>query len=283
MHGSWAGFFSYTKMPPRRSRLQPRANATHDAHATRRQRSIPSQNSACIDLPNHIASSSQSVRFESLPDSVLMLMLRHLPRKVLMRLRLAGQAVCSRLSTLLSDERMCDAIGFERRLHVPASLGGVNDIAAVLRRVCRRFAIGANASWSLSLDVAVREGGFWCGGMTACGAGGVFAAVATTPLDIQLRMDGVASSRLGAAEAASLAVALRTIMPRLKLLDLASHLSAAGAASISSVLASMPQLTSLHIARNFVGAAGATSLAPALASMLRLQRRWLRRWLRCRR
>ena len=79
-------------------------------------------------------------------------MLRHLPRKLLLDLRLGCQVVCKRVSTILSVERMSRAISFERRLHVPTTLEGVRDIPPFLRRLCRRFAIEAN-TWSVSLDV----------------------------------------------------------------------------------------------------------------------------------
>ena len=67
----------------------------------------------------------------SLKDSVLLLVLRHLARNELLRLRIASQELCSRLSTMMSDEQMARAICFERRLRMPASLDGVPDLTVL--------------------------------------------------------------------------------------------------------------------------------------------------------
>ena len=93
----------------------------------------------------------------SLKDSVLLLVLRHLARNELLRLRIASQELCSRLSTMMSDEQMARAIRFERRLRMPASLDGVPDLtfwsmAAFLMRLRRRFRIEVN-TWPLKFEV----------------------------------------------------------------------------------------------------------------------------------
>ena len=134
----------------------------------------------------------------SLKDSVLLLVLRHLARNELLRLRIASQELCSRLSTMMSDEQMARAICFERRLRMPASLDGVPDLtywsmAAFLMRLRRRFRIEAN-TWALKFEVMFAPNSthvyrtWWVfarNGMTAFEA---LAAIATTPLDIQLRI-----------------------------------------------------------------------------------------------
>ena len=110
------------------------------------------------------------------------LVLRYLPREALLQLRLTSPDVCSRVSMLLSDERV-GLRHFERRLRVPDALDGVPDVMAILRRLCSRFGIKPN-SWSLKLDVRVQadaEGyAISCSGMSARE---VLAAVAATPLD----------------------------------------------------------------------------------------------------
>jgi hypothetical protein len=88
---------------------------------------------------------------------------------------------------------MCHAIGFERRLCMPVVLKG--ELIGALRHLCSRFAIKED-TWSLSLELDVdRVKGennrtfhhhLSCSGMPACADNGVFAAVATTPLGVQL-------------------------------------------------------------------------------------------------
>jgi hypothetical protein len=81
------------------------------------------------------------IRLASLSDDVLALVLRDLPRRALLRLRLSCQDVCDRVSMLVSDERVSRKLHFERRLCVPDSLDGLPDVAAFLRRLCSRFGI----------------------------------------------------------------------------------------------------------------------------------------------
>ena len=113
---------------------------------------------------------SEVTRLASLSDAVLALVLRDLPRDALLRLRLTCQDVCSRVSMLVSDERVSRTLHFERRLRVPDSLDGVRDVAAFLRRLCRRFGIKPNA-WSLSLTVRAQadadDHAFLCSGVSA--------------------------------------------------------------------------------------------------------------------
>ena len=129
----------------------------------------------------------------SVPDRVLPMVLRHLPREALLQLRLTCQEVCCRLARI-TNERAGHAICFERRLRLPSALDG-QDVADILRRLCSRFEINAH-TWSVRLDVSVEVEvngtfHFWCSGLHACGAGGVFAAVAATPLDILLNISGI--------------------------------------------------------------------------------------------
>jgi hypothetical protein len=129
----------------------------------------------------------------SLPDSVLSAVLRHLPRGKLSLLRRASKDTSGRILTHICDERMCHAIGFERRLCMPVVLKG--ELIGALRHLCSRFAIKED-TWSLSLKLDVdRVKGdnnrtfhhhLSCSGMPACADNGVFAAVATTPLGVQL-------------------------------------------------------------------------------------------------
>ena len=115
------------------------------------------------------------IRLASLSDEVLALVLRDLPRKALLRLRLTCQDVCARVSMLLSDERVSRTLHFERRLRVPDSLAGVRDVAAFLRRLCSRFGIKPNLNtWSLSLTMRAMRAqanagdyAFLCSGVSA--------------------------------------------------------------------------------------------------------------------
>ena len=166
---------------------------------------------------------------------------------------------------------------------MPATLDDVPDVTAFFQLLCHRFAIQAN-SWSLSVEAAVslevgpdtvrprptaqptkadlRTWDVRCGGRSACGEGGVFAAMAMTPLDILLRVKASVS-----AAAAALAPALTTI-PQLTSLDLHSNaLRAAGATALAPALTMTTKLRSLNLGRNDLTAAGMIALAPALAAM----------------
>ena len=237
------------------------------------------------------------LRLASLSDSVLALVLRHLPREALLRFRLTSQDVCNRVSMLLSDERVGRTLHFERRLRVANTLDGVPELSAFLRRLCSRFGIIRN-TWSLSLTARVQADNdsyaFSCSGVSIHD---FLAAVAATSLNIQLTISGVAlgaagaeafaplvataatvtqlisldvsKNKLGTAGVASLAPALST-MTRLKSLNLASNdLGPAGAASLAPALSTMTQLSSIHLEKNDLGAAGAASLAPALMTLTR--------------
>ena len=130
----------------------------------------------------------RSIGQATLPDSALVIVLHGLPREAQLRLRLACKDLCNRLSKLFSDNSTSRAICFERRLRMPATLDGVYDVAGFLRRLCRRLAV-ESSTWLLRLDVRVEAGTtapFRCSGVRACGADGVFAAVATTPFNIEL-------------------------------------------------------------------------------------------------
>ncbi len=244
-------------------------------------------------------------RLASLPDTVLVLVIRdlNLPRNALLRLRLTCQRVCNRLSTLIADEPLRHAIGFERRLRTPAKLDEIccsmhekpsaAHVAAFLQRLCGRFGIRVD-TWTLSLRVQTirsENGQFLsCSGMSACE---VLAAVGTTPLRIQLTVSHIhragiealapvlggmvhlTSLRLGfnhlaAAGIASLVPALSKTT-KLTELDLSwNYLGDTGAALLAPALAKMTKLTSLDLSRNKLGAVGAASLAPALAKMMKL-------------
>ena len=145
------------------------------------------------------------IRLASLSDEVLALVLRDLPRKALLRLRLTCQDVCARVSMLLSDERVSRTLHFERRLRVPDSLAGVRDVAAFLRRLWESkpsFGIKPN-TWSLSLTMrAMRaqadadDDALLCSGVSARE---VLAAVeAVAPLGIQLAVSGTMWGDAGA-------------------------------------------------------------------------------------
>ena len=180
------------------------------------------------------------IRLASLSDDVLALVLRDLPRKALLRLRLTCQDVCARVSMLLSDERVSRTLHFERRLRVPDSLAGVRDVAAFLRRLCSRFGIKPN-TWSLSLTMrampAQANYAFLCGGVSARA---VLAAVeAVAPLGIQL----VASQTMwGDAEAEALPPVLSTVTRLISLNLDHCKLGAAGATAFAPVLSKMTQL-----------------------------------------
>ena len=123
---------------------------------------------------------SHSGRLASLPDSVLAIVLRDLPREVLLRLRLVRHDVCNRLSKLLSNDAIC----FERRLRMPASLDDVPDMAAFLRGLCDRFGIIKNNTWCLRIDVRVQMDGdnylFSCSRMiTSSSSTVIFSALVT--------------------------------------------------------------------------------------------------------
>ena len=109
----------------------------------------------------------------SLPDRLLALVARNLPREMFLQLRLFSRDLCNRLSALMSDPRMSHEINFSQRFCVPTTLAldGVRDLPRVLCRLCSRFAVDANA-WALRLDVRMetRESfkhRFWCGGVRA--------------------------------------------------------------------------------------------------------------------
>jgi hypothetical protein len=78
----------------------------------------------------------------SLPDSLLAVVLRHVPRHALLQLRLACQDVSNRLSWLISCERTRNAIGFEPRLRLqmPVTLSGALGVisSAALRPLRNR-------------------------------------------------------------------------------------------------------------------------------------------------
>jgi hypothetical protein len=203
----------------------------------------------------------------SLPDSVLALVLRDLPRDALLRLRLTAQDVCGRVSMFVSDERVSHTLHFARRLRLPDTLHDVPDVTAFLRRLCGRFGIKPN-TWSLSLNVRVQADAdsysFSCSGASAQE---VLTAVEATPLGIQLTVSGTA---LGNDGAEAFARVLATVT-RLVSLDLSRNgLRAAGAASLAPALSTMTQMTSLNLGSNGLGAAGAASLAPALSAMTQL-------------
>jgi len=193
---------------------------------------------------------------------VLTLVLRRLPREALIKLRVTCRDVCDRISTLISCDRTCNSIGFERQLRMPANFDRVV-VAAFLQRLCSRFGIRMD-TWSLILGVRVQLGAdgyvLSCNGMSACEA---LAAVAVTSLDIRLAVIGKA---LGVAGAEALAPVLGTIA-HLTSLDLGDlSLGAAGLASLGPVLSKMTKLVSLHLERNNLGAAGTASWA-ALSTM----------------
>ena len=134
----------------------------------------------------------RSIGQAMLRDSVLLIVLHALPREAQLRLRLACKDLCNTLSKLFSDNSTSRAICFERRLRMPATLDGACDVAGFLRRLSRRLAI-ESSTWLLRLDVRVEAGTttpFRCSGVRACGADGVFAAVATTPFNIELTTSG---------------------------------------------------------------------------------------------
>ena len=121
-----------------------------------------------------------------LPEGVMQLVIRHLSREALLRLTLTSQAQCTRVSVLLSNERTSVAIGFERRLHVPATFsGGVPQLVAFLRRLGSRFMVTAH-SWVLRLVLQEEGATLSCSGMVVGGANGVFAAVSAFAFDIEL-------------------------------------------------------------------------------------------------
>ena len=210
----------------------------------------------------------------SLPDSVLALVLRDLPRDALLRLRLTAQDVCGRVSMFVSDERVSRTLHFAQRLRAPDTLHDVPDVTAFLRHLCGRFGIKSN-TWSLSLDVRVQADAdsysFSCSGASARE---VLTAVEATPLDIQLTLSGAALGKNAGVEAfapiEAFAPVLATVT-RLVSLDLSRNgLGAAGAASLAPALSAMTQLTSLALLKNDLGAAGAASLAPALSTLTQL-------------
>jgi hypothetical protein len=208
------------------------------------------------------------IRLASLSDGVLALVLRELPREALLRLRLACQDACDRVSMLLSDKRVSCTLHFERRLRVPDSLDGVRDVAACLRRFCSRFGINPK-TWSLSLTVRAQadadDNSFLCSGVNAREILAAIELVAA--LGIKLRTSGAA---LGDAGAEALVLVLSTVT-RLISLNLEHYdLGAAGAAALAPVLSKMTHLISLNLRYNRLGAAGAASLAPALSMITQL-------------
>ena len=188
------------------------------------------------------------IRLASLSDDVLALVLRDLPRKALLRLRLTCQDVCARVSMLLSDERVSRTLHFERRLRVPDSLAGVRDVAAFLRRLCSRFGIKPN-TWSLSLTMRAMRAqanaddyAFLCSGVSARE---VLAAVkAVAPLGIQLAASG---NMWGDAGAEALPLVLSTVTRLISLKLEQCKLGAAGATAFAPALSKMTQLTTMYI------------------------------------
>ena len=167
------------------------------------------------------------IRLASLSDDVLALVLRDLPRRALLRLRLSCQDVCDRVSMLVSDERVSRTLHFERRLRVPDSLDGLPDVAAFLRRLCSRFGI-KSSTWRLSLTVQAQADAdgyaFLCSGVSARE---VLAAVeAVAALGIELTASEAA---LGDAGAEALALVLSTVTRLISLNLEHNHLGADGA------------------------------------------------------
>jgi hypothetical protein len=152
---------------------------------------LEGHNSSFYEMP--ISRVSHNVGLASLPGSVLALVLRHLPREAQLWLRQSCQELCSHVSTVLGDARMSRAIGFERRLRIPAAFCGVPDLLALLHRLCNRFGIGGN-TWTLRVDIRVQRDAdgtvhFSCGRMAARKA---LAAVASAPavFDVQITTSG---------------------------------------------------------------------------------------------
>ena len=152
---------------------------------------LEGHNSSFCEMP--ISRISHNVGLASLPGSALALVLRLLPREAQLRLRQSCQGLCSHVSTLLADARMSRAIGFERRLQIPAAICDVPDLLALLHRLCNRFGIGGN-TWTLRVDVRVQRDAdgtvhFSCGRMAARKA---LAAVASAPaaFDVQITTSG---------------------------------------------------------------------------------------------
>ena len=200
----------------------------------------------------------------SLPDTVLVLVIRdlNLPRDALLRLRLTCQHVCDRLSTLIADEPLRHAIGFERRLRMPANLDEIccsmyerpssAHVAAFLQRLCGRFGIRVD-TWTLSLRVETirsEDGRFLsCSGMGACEA---LAAVGSTPLRIQLM-----ANRLDGAGIEALAPVLGDLVHLTSLRYGSDNLATAGIASLVPALSKTTKLIELDLSHNNLGAAWA--------------------------